>query len=239
MGESGRPTSSRNAASPSSPCSSAASATSGQRAGEQDGRAHGRQRHAGGLRHRVGDDAGLRALPQLAADEPCEQVLLRRGGPREQLAQQSPARGGGAGARHLAERREGGVDLLEAEARGVGRVGQPGQGAVPHTGAPLPQLARQVAHREAHLARCRAPQDVRERGGLARAGRLGRDERAGVREVDQPHADAGPPACSSTGSSLVATILPWPVSTPSMCAESPGRVASGRRGEADPLSEHH
>src|SRR3954463_12993563 len=80
-------------------------------AGEGDGATHSGGRQAGRGAARFHHDSFQRALPQLADDEPHEEVLLLGSGTREQLAEQARALAPGAFALHLPDRGEGRVDL--------------------------------------------------------------------------------------------------------------------------------
>jgi hypothetical protein len=122
--------------------------------------------HGGGLdlgrpRDRVGEQARLRALPQLAAEQAGEQSLLVGGGRGEQCLQQRPATalrtrpGDGGDLGH------GRIDGGDRERRLGGRRRKLAQARPPDAGLSLPQLAGQV---------CRARRDLAGREATQRRG---------------------------------------------------------------------
>ena len=86
IGAIGRPTSSRNAASASSPSPSAADGDRAEIAAQHQRPPHRRDRHLRGLRHRVADDRRQRALAQVAEDQRAQEGLLGRRRARQQRA---------------------------------------------------------------------------------------------------------------------------------------------------------
>ena len=90
MGRTGRPTSSRTAASASSPPARAVAATVGQAARQHERAAQHRGGDAGRGRDRVEHHALERALAQLAGEQPDEEGLLLGRGRAEQPGQQRP-----------------------------------------------------------------------------------------------------------------------------------------------------
>ena len=84
--------------------------------GRQVAREHRRPAHGGGLdlggsRDGIGDDAGERALAQLAAGQHREEALLVGRGAREQPRELLPAHRAGAGPRGCLDARERAIDL--------------------------------------------------------------------------------------------------------------------------------
>ena len=144
--------------------------------------------HACGRRDAVGDDAGERALAQLAARE------LRRGSAapppsRARTAPRAASRlaAGRAGPGERLDAREGVVHLGTSQARLGGRGGQSAQRRPADARAALAQLAREVARGDRDLAGRGEAQAVGERCDLGQA-RARRGDGAGCGdEVGEQH----------------------------------------------------
>ena len=159
----------------------------GQVAREHRRPAHGGRLDPGGGRDGVGDDAGERALAQLAAGQHREEALLVGRGAREQPRELLPAHRAGAGPRGRLDARERAIDLGDLQARSSRGRRQVAQGRPADAGAALAQLARQVADDERDLVRRRAAQAVRERRDLGQPRARGSDCGGGGDELGEQH----------------------------------------------------
>jgi hypothetical protein len=129
-------------------------------AGEQQGPAHGDHGNLGRPGDRVGQQPGLRPLPQLAAEQPDQQALLvSRGGAEQGADQLAPARLR-AGARNDRDRGDRGVDSRDGQAGLGGGRWTVAQAGVADTGLPLAQLAGQIGRAGRQLVRIESPQRV-------------------------------------------------------------------------------
>jgi hypothetical protein len=126
--------------------------------GEQQRAADGRRLHRRRPRDRVGQQPGLRALPQLAAEQAGEQALLVGRRRREQGVHKLPPAGLRADPGHRRDLPDGGIDGGDGQ-RGLTRGGrQVPQAGPADAGLPLPQLAREVRRAGRDLVRRQAAQ---------------------------------------------------------------------------------
>ncbi len=136
--------------------------------------------HSGRPRDGGEHHALLRALAQLAADQPGEQPLLRSRGPVQQRGEQVPALGLRAGPGQPGGRRERRVDLDDGQRRRGGGVGQDAQRRPADPRASLPQVPAQPGDHDrdellSHRLGDAPPQEVGDQGHLGRARRRRRD----------------------------------------------------------------
>ena len=187
IGASGRPT--RRVISPSAaaPPVSAAVGDRLQVAGQQQGPAYGGDRHLGGAGDGVGQQTGLRALAQLAAEEPDQHPLLVGGGGGEEPAEQLTAPGLRPRAGDGGDGVDGRVDVGHGQHRVFRRWWQVAQAGVADPGLPLAQLAGQVGGAGGDLVRGEAPERTGQQldlgppaGGRCHGG-------GGGRQVEEPH----------------------------------------------------
>ena len=134
----------------------------GQRAAQHHRPAHVCDRHRRGPGHRVGHDPLQRSLPQLTREQPEQEALLVRGGPAEQLPDQSLAFRRRTLPAHRSDRRKPRVHLAQRKRRDLSRREPVPQRRPPHPDLPLRQLTRQVRDRDRHLGRPGLAQRARQ-----------------------------------------------------------------------------
>ena len=188
IGCTGRPTSSLKRGEPGSALRQRRLGHARKVAGEHRGAAHGRRLDAGGGCDGIGDDAGERALTQLAAGQHGQESLLLGGRAAEQRGDLLPPCGDGARPAQRLDPRERAIDLHDLEARRRSGGGQVAQGRPADAGAPLAQLAREVADDDRNLARPCSPQALGECRDLRQARARGRDGSRGGDEICEQHA---------------------------------------------------
>jgi len=156
--------------------------------------------------HRVGHDALERALPQIAGQQPDQELSLALRGAAEELGQQPPPFRLGTGPGDGTDRLERDVDVGQGEGRRCGpglrhaRI-IPNAGADPEQSSerrvsdadlPLQYLSGKEGHRDLHLARRHMTQQRRDLLDLGAAGRGPGHSGRRVNEVGQQHTEIVP-----------------------------------------------
>ena len=169
-------------------------------------------RNAGGLRDRVDHQAGERSLPQLAREEPLDEVrlLVRRAG--EEVPEDPPSGRGRAAPSRRLDLRDRAVDLVDGEGRlQGGRLLEAVDRRVADPDPPLPRHAGEEADRDRNLVRVEPPQELGEKLDLARArARTGYLSRGSDDVGEQCHRRARRIATARTAASTSAGELTIP-----------------------------